>query len=260
MRDRTPREEACRQRPAALRAHVPPARVRPARGRRAAPRRDLSHDARPARDADDARGGARPPPEVRRCRRRARLRVRERARARPPARGAHGERDRRGRAPRPREVRHRRLARRPRVSREYPEHPRVGVGAVVLHESRVLLVRRGQAPSAGKWSLPGGLVNLGETTREAVAREVAEECGLAIRVGGVAGIVERVVRDEAGRIRYHYVLVDYLAFPESTRLVPGSDAADAQWIEIDRVAELDTTEGLLDMVRRAQALERGDRA
>src|SRR5439155_25848124 len=85
-------------------------------------------------------------------------------------------------------------------------------------------------------------------------------CGLAIRVGGVAGIVERVVRDEAGRIRYHYVLVDYLAFPESTRLVPGSDAADAQWIEIDRVAELDTTEGLLDMVRRAQALERGDRA
>ena len=103
-------------------------------------------------------------------------------------------------------------------------------------------------------------MNLGETTREAVAREVAEECGLAIRVGAVAGIVERVVRDEAGRIRYHYVLVDYLAFPESTRLVPGSDAADAQWIEIDRVAELDTTEGLLDMVRRAQALERGDRA
>src|SRR5438128_2735122 len=98
------------------------------------------------------------------------------------------------------------------------------------------------------------------TTLEAVAREVAEECGLAIRVAGVAGIVERVVRDEAGRIRYHYVLVDYLAFPESTRLVPGSDAADAQWIEIDRVAELDTTEGLLDMVRRAQALERGDRA
>jgi ADP-ribose pyrophosphatase YjhB (NUDIX family) len=146
------------------------------------------------------------------------------------------------------------------VSREYPEHPRVGVGAVVLHESRVLLVRRGQAPSLGKWSLPGGLVNLGETTREAVAREVAEECGLAIRVAGVAGFVERVVRDEAGRIRYHYVLVDYLAFPESTRLVPGSDAVDAQWIEIDRVAELDTTEGLLDMIRRAQAIKGGDRA
>jgi len=146
------------------------------------------------------------------------------------------------------------------VSREYPDQPRVGVGAVVLDGDRVLLVKRGRAPGAGKWSLPGGLVHLGETTREAVVREVAEECGLAISVKDVAGVVDRVVRDEAGRIRYHYVLVDYLAFPDSTRVVPGSDAADAQWIEIDRIVELDTTEGLLDMVRRAQALERGDRA
>jgi len=146
------------------------------------------------------------------------------------------------------------------VSREYPEHPRVGVGAVVLHGTSVLLVKRGRAPGAGKWSLPGGLVHLGETTREAVVREVAEECGLAITVADVAGVVDRVVRDETGRIRYHYVLVDYLAFPDSTRVAPGSDAAEVQWIEIDRVVELDTTEGLLDMVRRAQALERGDRA
>lgn len=146
------------------------------------------------------------------------------------------------------------------MSREYPDQPRVGVGAVVLDGDRVLLVKRGRAPGAGKWSLPGGLVHLGETTREAVVREVAEECGLAVSVKDVAGVVDRVVRDDAGRIRYHYVLVDYLAFPDSTRVVPGSDAADAQWIEIDRVVELDTTEGLLDMVRRAQALERGDRA
>ncbi len=146
------------------------------------------------------------------------------------------------------------------MKREYPEHPRVGVGAVVLHDNRVLLVKRGRPPGVGKWSLPGGLVNLGETTREAVAREVREECGVAVRVTGVAGMVERVIRDEAGRIRYHYVLVDYLAFPDGTRIVPGSDAADAQWIEIDRLAELDTTDGLLDMIRRAQALERGDSA
>ncbi len=146
------------------------------------------------------------------------------------------------------------------MSREYPEHPRVGVGAVVLHGTSVLLVKRGRPPGVGKWSLPGGLVHLGETTREAVVREVAEECGLAITVADVAGVVERVVRDDVGRIRYHYVLVDYLAFPDSTRVAPGSDAAEVQWIEIDRVVELDTTEGLLDMVRRAQALERGDRA
>ena len=146
------------------------------------------------------------------------------------------------------------------MSREYPDHPRVGVGAVVLDESRVLLVKRGKAPALGKWSLPGGLVDLGETTREAVVREVAEECRLRVTVAGVAGVVDRVIRDEAGRIRYHYVLVDYLAFPEGTRVAPGSDAADVRWVEVDRLGELDTTEGLLDMVRRAQALKEGDRA
>ena len=148
------------------------------------------------------------------------------------------------------------------MSREYPAHPRVGVGAVVLHEHRVLLVKRGRPPGVGKWSLPGGLVHLGETTREAAAREVADECALKVRVVDIAGVVERVVHDEAGRIRYHYVLVDYLALPDAldaTRVVPGSDAADAQWIAIDRLGELDTTDGLFDMVRRAQALERGDR-
>lgn len=146
------------------------------------------------------------------------------------------------------------------MSREYPDHPRVGVGAIVLHERRVLLVKRGKAPALGKWSLPGGLVDLGETTREAVVREVAEECGLRITVVDVAGVVERVVRDEAGRIRYHYVLVDYLALPEGTCVAPGSDAADVRWVEVDRLTDLDTTEGLLDMVRRAQALKEGDRA
>ena len=146
------------------------------------------------------------------------------------------------------------------MKREYPEHPRVGVGAVVLHDNRVLLVKRGRPPGVGKWSLPGGLVNLGETTREAVVREVAEECGLAISVADVAGVVERVVRDDVGGIRYHYVLVDYLAFPDSTRVAPGSDAADVQWVEIERVTELDVTDGLVDMIRRAQALRGGVRA
>src|SRR2546422_240336 len=156
--------------------------------------------------------------------------------------------------------RHGRVARRPRVSREYPAEPRVGVGAVVLDGDRVLLVKRGRPPALGKWSLPGGLVHLGETTRDAVLREVAEECGLAITVAGVAGVGDRVTRDAAGRVKYHYVLVDYLAYPESTRLTSGSDAAEARWVEIDRVAELDTTDGLVDMIRRAQTLRGGARA
>ena len=140
------------------------------------------------------------------------------------------------------------------TSREYPSVPRVGVGAVVLDAGRVLLVRRGKPPLAGKWSLPGGLVELGETTREAVQREVAEECGLTIRVGEVAGILDRVVRDADGRIRYHWVLVDYVAFLESGTLCAASDADEAQWVEVDEVERLDTTEGLLDMIRRALAV------
>lgn len=147
------------------------------------------------------------------------------------------------------------------MSREYPSHPRVGVGAVILDGRRVLLVKRGGQPSAGKWSLPGGLVDLGETTVEAIAREVAEECGLQIRIAGLAGIVDRVVRDDAGRVRYHYVLVDYLAYPDypdAGTLGAGSDAADVQWVDVDAVERLDITDGLVDMIRRAQALAGGD--
>jgi ADP-ribose pyrophosphatase YjhB (NUDIX family) len=138
--------------------------------------------------------------------------------------------------------------------REYPVVPRIGVGAVVLDGARVLLVRRGKAPAHGKWSLPGGLVELGETTREAVCREVAEECGLAIRVVDVCGVLDRVIRDGEGRIRYHWVLVDYVAFPESGTLCAASDADEAQWVEVDQVERLETTDGLLDMIRRAQAI------
>ena len=143
------------------------------------------------------------------------------------------------------------------MSREYPDYPRVGVGAVILHEDKVLLVRRGKSPSVGKWSLPGGLVELGETTTEAIAREILEECGIKIRVVDVAGVITRVVKDDADRVRYHYVLVDYLAYPDSLDVVAGSDAEEARWFAIEGVANLDTTQGLLDMIRRAEALRGG---
>jgi mutator protein MutT len=140
------------------------------------------------------------------------------------------------------------------MSREYPDYPRVGVGAVVLDAGRVLLVRRGAAPSMGKWTLPGGLVELGETTEEAVRRELMEECGIAIRPRGVAGTLDRIVRDLQGRVRYHYVLVDYLADAESDRVVAGSDAAECCWVALEQLPALDVTEGLLDMIERATAL------
>ncbi|HET9489492.1 MAG TPA: NUDIX hydrolase [Methylomirabilota bacterium] len=142
------------------------------------------------------------------------------------------------------------------MSREYPARPLVGVGAVVLHQGRVLLVRRGGQPSSGKWSLPGGLVELGETTAEAIHREIREECGIGITVVDVAGVLDRVTRDAEGRVRYHYVLIDYLAFPKSEAVVAGTDAAECRWVEIERVNELDVTDGLSDMIRRGLALAR----
>jgi 8-oxo-dGTP diphosphatase len=142
------------------------------------------------------------------------------------------------------------------VTREYPDYPRVGVGAVVLHRNRVLLVRRGGHPSMGKWTLPGGLVELGETTAEAIRRELREECSLEVTLGGIAGVVDRIVRDGAGRFRYHYVLVDYLAHAASDAICAGSDAAEACWVEVDGVSELDVTDGLVDMIERARALAR----
>jgi 8-oxo-dGTP diphosphatase len=144
------------------------------------------------------------------------------------------------------------------VTREYPAAPRVGVGAVVLHEGRVLLVRRGRAPALGLWSVPGGLVELGETTVDAARREVEEETGLDVRIAGLVGVFDRVTRDADGRVRYHWVLVDYLAYPQSNdTITAGSDAAEVRWVTIDEVERLPITEGLADMIKRAAALAGG---
>ena len=140
------------------------------------------------------------------------------------------------------------------MSREYPDYPRVGVGAVVLRGEHVLLVRRGGQPSSGKWSLPGGMVELGETTVDAIRREVTEECGCDVRVIDVAGVITRVVRDGDGRVRYHWVLVDYLAYADSDRIEAGTDAAEARWATLPEIEQLDVTDGLLDMIHRALAL------
>jgi len=139
--------------------------------------------------------------------------------------------------------------------REYPAAPLVGVGAVVLDGARVLLVRRGRPPALGRWSLPGGLVDVGEPLEAAVRREVAEECGLAVDVHDLVGVVDRIVRDADGRVRYHYVLLDYLATPTAGHVEAGSDAAAVQWCEAGELGGLDVTEGLESMVRRALQLD-----
>lgn len=116
------------------------------------------------------------------------------------------------------------------MQREYPSAPLVGVGAVVVHENRVLLVRRGTEPMLGQWSLPGGVLELGETLTAGVAREVKEETGLDIEVVELIELVDRILREQT-RIRYHYVIADYLCRVVGGDLCAGSDAAAARWIE-----------------------------
>jgi mutator protein MutT len=116
------------------------------------------------------------------------------------------------------------------MEREFPRAPLVGVGAVVVEAGRVLLVRRGNEPMKGHWSLPGGLVEVGESLTEAVIREVREETGLTVEPLGLVELLDRIYREEE-RVRYHYVIADYLCRVGSGTLQAASDAAAVRWVE-----------------------------
>jgi len=111
------------------------------------------------------------------------------------------------------------------------------VAAVVVRDDeRILLVRRGREPAKGRWGLPGGLVELGETLAEALQRELREECGIEVEPGQVLGVFEPRVRDEQGRLRFHYVVIDLLAYYRGGELRAASDAAEARWVHPDELA------------------------
>lgn len=114
--------------------------------------------------------------------------------------------------------------------RQYPQRPLVGVGGVVVRDGAVLLVQRAREPLAGQWSLPGGLVELGETLEEAVMRELQEETGLVVEVRGLVEAFDRITRDAAGRAQYHYVLLDYWCETADDAAVAGSDAGAVAWV------------------------------
>ncbi|HKF45716.1 MAG TPA: NUDIX hydrolase [Terracidiphilus sp.] len=116
------------------------------------------------------------------------------------------------------------------LQREYPVSPLVGVGAVIVNKGRVLLVRRGTEPMLGRWTIPGGLIEVGEALHEAVVREVREETGLEVEPVELVELLDRIHREE-GRIRYHYVIADYLCCVTGGTLQAASDAAEARWTE-----------------------------
>jgi ADP-ribose pyrophosphatase YjhB (NUDIX family) len=116
------------------------------------------------------------------------------------------------------------------MQREYPETPLVGVGGVVVDQGRVLLVKRGREPLKGHWSLPGGLLELGESLQEGVIREINEETGLTVEPLQLIELLDRIHRD-GGRIRFHYIIADYLCRVVSGELNAASDADAVRWIE-----------------------------
>lgn len=139
------------------------------------------------------------------------------------------------------------------MGREYPDNPLVGVGAVIVAKNRVLLIRRGQPPLLGEWSLPGGILECGETLREAVVREAREETGLVVETEEMLGVYERLIRGDGERVRYHYVLIDFLCRPVSGDLDAGSDAADVRWFTRDELPALNLTYDANDVVLKGLA-------
>ncbi len=137
--------------------------------------------------------------------------------------------------------------------RKYPDRPLVGVGAVVFRDDEVLLVQRGREPAYGLWSLPGGLVKVGESLEAAVRREVLEETGVLVQAVDVVACLDRIVPDDEGRIAYHYVLVDFLCEPRGGEPRPGSDVLACAYFAPEGLPDLELTRGAAEVIRKARA-------
>jgi len=141
-------------------------------------------------------------------------------------------------------------------TRQYPERPIVGVGAVIVDEGRVVLIKRKYEPLKGHWSLPGGMVEIGETLESALSREMLEETGLRVDVGPVIEVFDRIMHDEQKRVRYHFVLIDYLCWPAGGTLTPGSDVDAAIWVDPVALTQYDLTEKATSVIQRGLTLAR----
>jgi len=140
--------------------------------------------------------------------------------------------------------------------RRYPDRPYVGIGGIIVHDGRVVLVKRRFEPLAGQWSIPGGAVETGETLEACLIREMTEETGFVVEVGPVVEVLDRITRDEEGRVLYHFVLIDYLCRPVGGELRAGSDVAEAVLAEPSEFAQYELTEKALSVIERALEMAR----
>jgi 8-oxo-dGTP diphosphatase len=137
------------------------------------------------------------------------------------------------------------------MNRRYPDRPMVGIGAIIFRGDEVLLVKRGRSPALGKWSIPGGLVELGESLEAAVRREVLEEVGLDVRVIDLCAALDRVILDENGRIEYHYVLLDFLCESAEGDPLAATDAQECIFAPLKELSSYDLTGGSEKVIMRA---------
>lgn len=135
-------------------------------------------------------------------------------------------------------------------NRWYPEAPIVAVGAVVFKEGKILTIKRLQEPNKGKWSIPGGRIELGETVYQAARREVKEECSIEVEIERVLDSVDNIIRDEGGHVKYHFVIIDLLARYVSGEIRAQSDAEKCKWVTPRELVQLDITPMLRDMLKR----------
>jgi len=138
------------------------------------------------------------------------------------------------------------------MTRTYPQAPVCAVGAIIFRGNAVLLIRRAKPPAEGKWSIAGGVVRLGETLEAAVVRELREEAGMEVRPLAVGKVIERIYLDSEGKVAYHYVIIDYVCEAGPGQPRAGSDASDAGFFEIQKLDEMDMTEGTAEVIREVQ--------
>jgi ADP-ribose pyrophosphatase YjhB (NUDIX family) len=137
------------------------------------------------------------------------------------------------------------------MKREFPEVPLVGVGSIIIEDSRVLLVKRAHPPIQGQWSIPGGVLEVGEMVRDAAIREAREETGLVIEPGELLGVFDRILRDSEQRVQYHYVLIDFLCRPVGGELRAASDAEEVRWFTLEELPALNLAPDTREVIRTA---------
>jgi ADP-ribose pyrophosphatase YjhB (NUDIX family) len=136
------------------------------------------------------------------------------------------------------------------MKREFTEVPLVGVGAIVIEDDRVLLVKRAHPPLQAQWSIPGGVLEVGELVREAAVREAREETGLVVEPGELLGVYDRVLRNLEQRVQYHYVLIDFLCRRVAGELQAADDATEVRWFARGELPSLNLAEDTQDVIRR----------